>query len=124
MKNLNIIVAFLFVALFALPSCKKMDKNPEDSGISKRMDEMTVDPAFNWGTSRIVEFSLTTATRGVVYINQPEGQDCFHKGLISIGEVYAISVMIPSVVNEVKLSLNGSTSVVPITGNKVNFQFN
>ncbi|MBN1199070.1 MAG: hypothetical protein JXA23_06945 [Bacteroidales bacterium] len=124
MKKLNVIVAFLFVAVLALPSCKKMDKNPDESGISKRMDEMTVDPTFNWGTSRVVEFSLTTATRGVVYINQTESQDWFHKGLISSGEVYVVSVTIPSNVNEVKLSLNGTVAVVPITGNKVSYQFN
>ncbi len=114
----------MFVAVISLPSCKKIEQTHEDSGISKRMDEMAVNPNFSWETSRVVEFSLTATTTGVVYIKPVEGQSYFHKGLLSAGETYTIQATIPSSVKEVKLSLNGFTCTLPIIGNKLQYQFN
>jgi len=123
MKKVSLFIALLLIALLTFPSCRKMDKKAEESASAERMDELTVTPAFSWGTARAVEFSLTSAKNGAVYIRNSKG-DCFHKGMLSTGEPYTISVMIPSAVSEVKLTQNGTSAVVPITGDKVTYRFN
>ncbi|MBE0647282.1 MAG: hypothetical protein IH596_05835 [Bacteroidales bacterium] len=124
MKTGKLILVVLIVSTVGVLSCRKMEQPKEENGIQKSMEEINVDPNFNWETTKAVEVILTGNKTGVIKIKPVEGDFYYHKGLLSVGNTYKTEISVPTSVKEVILVFQGNTYTVPISGNQLNFSFN
>jgi len=123
MKSLNVL--FLAVILMSLvaTSCRKTNPGEETTVESKPMDEISVNPDFNWETTKLLEVRLTGTVEGVVYIKPVEGDYWYHKGMLNSGSVFTTKLNVPSYLDEVKLSFRGMEVILPVIGTSLEYNF-
>lgn len=123
MKSLNVIfLVFIMMSLIAT-SCRKTNPREEVTLESKPMNEISVNPDFNWETTKLLEVRLTGTVEGVVYIKPVDGDYWFHKGKLNSGTVFTTKLNVPSYLNEVKLVCRGMEVIVPVIGTRLEYNF-
>ena len=123
MKTLKILSAILVFVSICTTSCHKKDLKEEAIVETKPMTEINVDQNFNWETTKILGVSLSGTNNGVFYIKPIEGDYHYFKGMLSAGVNFSTNITIPSYIREVKLTYQGKDYRVPVTGNRLEYNF-
>jgi len=124
-KAMKKIMLILIIITFAVTACKKkfetIDINEQNN--SKTMSDLNINPDFNWKTIKDINVDICCAANDVVYIKSIEG-DVYHKAFLSSKENYNTKITIPTYATEVILAQGGTSTTIPITGNKISYTFN
>lgn len=112
MKKLRLIFV-MFIGLFSqifITSCQKDNYTPPVSVVN--MENLHVSSTFDWKTARVVSFSITNLTPGVVRISSADGSKLFSKGYYSgTPSSYQVSLSLPTTVKEVQI--NNESVTIP-----------
>ncbi len=103
---LTLIFTSVFVLTTLLPGCRKdvgTDKPSVESGTT--IQNLKVDPSFNWATAREVTVIVPSSVSGVFRITSADGSVIYHKANKRTGEEMRVQVSVPTRIRE--LALNG-----------------
>jgi LruC domain-containing protein len=94
-----------------LPACRIDVRNHQPSGDNgTTIQNLKVDPSFNWATSREVTVIVPATVTGVFRITSADGSVIYHKANKSTGEEMRVQVSVPTRITEI--ALNGITFAV------------
>jgi hypothetical protein len=123
MKTLRIAIGLLVLAGTMFLSCRKNDLREQQQDQEITMENLQVTPTFNWETTREVTVVLTSNASGVVRIQPTEGMNPYNKGYLEKGTTYETIIKIPTYADSVRLTLNGVSHSLKISGNALTYHF-
>ena len=113
------------VILITFTGCKKDLEMMEPASAPTQattMENMKVNPGFDWKTFQNVQVDIKSNAKAVVYIQSDKGT-VYHKAMTNTGETYQTAISVPTYEKEVKVLLAGQTKTVPIANNRISASF-
>ncbi len=100
MKKWSLAVTAAIFSLL-LASCQK----PTENQPQVKIEDLHIDPSFNWETQHSVTFTLTSDFATVVTISSENGNVLYHKGLYSIlPDSYVVLINLPTAIEKVRVN--------------------
>lgn len=119
-NNLNFLILILaLVALFT--SCKKEDVTDDPSN-GNSMEQLNVDPSFNWSTTTNYTLNLTGYANSVVKVVSTDNI-IYHQSMMVRNTAVPVTITLPSYLKKVNLVYMGISYEVELSSTTINFTF-
>ena len=94
-----------FGSLFFIICVTSCIKEGSNSSIPlMKMQDLKASSAFDWKTARVVNFSISNLTPGVVRISSADGSKLFYKAYTGISSSFQVALSLPTTEKEVQIN--------------------
>ena len=102
----KVIYSVLVITLFIFSSsCNKWDKINNETESSNNIENGNYDPSFDWKTSRIVEFNISSTSDIIINITSVDNEIRYHRGMhFGENQLYRVKLSVPNVVKQLKIN--------------------
>ena len=115
-------IKILLIVLAAIATMSSCQKEPLPITVPETMNDLVVDPSFNWSTSADYEFSVQGPVNRVIMITAPDGT-IYKKGLITANQPLKLKINLPAYVKSVSLRYNGQIVELTLTSTQITYLF-
>jgi len=124
MKSYKLLL-FLFVAILFLNSCRKDNSAPSSTGtkVPLKIENITVKYTFDWKTTTLYKFTLTSKSSNTVVLVTPSGnvnKKCF----LTVNNPYTFTLSIPTYQKTIHLLFNGHDVELELSSLNLSYSFN
>lgn len=119
MKN---IILLSLAVMFVFASCKKDVNNEVDPQVNDGMENLNVNPDFDWKTTKVYTVDFTTYANSLVKITDQSGK-LVKVAMLNKENPTTVRFSVPAYLDKVKLSFLGSEAELALTGTSMVYNF-
>lgn len=118
-----LVMALLMISVSLLSSCKKDVDDPANPNQENNIENVLINPDFNWETTTTYSITLTGYANSLAEITNVEGKVIARAMLINASPVKVI-ISVPSNSSKIRLLYQGQDVEISLDDEVINYTFN
>ncbi|MFP4471134.1 MAG: hypothetical protein ACLFPE_10645 [Bacteroidales bacterium] len=116
------IILFSLALMFVFASCKKDVNNEVDPQVNEGMENLNVNPNFDWKTTKVYVVEFTAYANSLVRITDQDGK-LLKVAMLNKENATSVQFSAPAYLNKVNLSFLGNDADLELSGNSLTYSF-